>query len=62
MNTTNKCALAAVAVGLAMAAGSYFLMPGIKPVALIVIGVLGAGGAFKAATDYAAKRKALESK
>ena len=62
MKNMNQCVLAAVAAGLVMAGGSYLLMPGIKPLAMLVIGFVGAAGAFKAAMDIAAKRKTIESK
>lgn len=62
MKTTNKCALAAFAVGTALAGGSALLLPGAHPAVYFVVFALASGGAYQAALTNAANKKAVGDK
>ncbi|MCJ8285099.1 hypothetical protein [Halomonas sp.] len=62
MNATNKCLIMALFVGTLLTGGAVWLFPpGTHPGIYLGIWLIACGAAFKAATDHAAKRKALES-
>jgi len=62
MKSSNKCALAAVAVGAVLAAGSAFLLPGANPVIYLVVFAVATGGAYQAAMTNAASKKAVDDR